>query len=933
MKRLLRRLFVLALLCGLYLLGNGFLTGLQESYNKPQILRFSLPLPPQIMTKYGIDPVDIPAEIERVQIAGFFNDWDSVNTNYSLIRKDMSNWEISLRLPQGPNQYKFVVYTRQDLYPPVWVPNIHESRMAYDGFDGSNSVHIIPSFRNIQFYFNVIIIGLIGLILGYALMDPVIRRILHLTMPFRLKLLLLMLILGLIPSAAIITYNLYEHNDVLHESRVDLANMVHNYLVSASEIDLSLIDNPSVRSDISQSLGKLVRLSHSRQVPGQPSSLQLTISTLAVFNTNRELAAFAFKEEMANILSNEITRLKLTGVRELSEQSYWGWIITNKELSLSTYSRFSSPARQVFPLFVDNRHAGYYALLFHNPLYDSLFLRILVSNLILLVLFGLLFWVILRTVGAQVTQNLEELSGWTLSIINGDYTVSREIRTGDEVETLARNFNSMRLSLGGNIRNIETLNRITGQMKRIRSRDDLFAALIYYLVAPQGLDFGRAGLFIENDGVLTGAYGIDKTEVELPNDEISAYDHPEQVRALLKSGWSAALSVLSVLLDRSTSALARVYHSGRREVYTAGHDFTDSLDIEMVRRLELTGFALMPLMVGSTNLGVILVDSGALTEGVAEDTLGRLEVILNDFSIQMDNILILENLEKTVRERTGELQAEKAKVEEKSREVEHERNALQVRNQIIEAELEMARRIQENMIPSVPPRPYIASLYKPMEKVGGDFFDFIEFPESDELGIFVSDVSGHGVAAAFITSMIKSFILQSGERKRNPGELLLYLNSLLEEQTAGNFVTALYGVYNPATHTFIYANAGHNQPYLVRPDGSVERLDHPYRAIPLAILGNEELQSLDRHFVNREFSLSPGEKIVLYTDGLIESVPLGNTGTDFERSGLREALSENRAMKAPLYVKSIMERLVAFRGSDDFEDDVCLICIDVMPAL
>ncbi|MEI7652004.1 MAG: DUF1501 domain-containing protein, partial [Verrucomicrobiota bacterium] len=95
-----------------------------------------------------------------------------------------------------------------------------------------------------------------------------------------------------------------------------------------------------------------------------------------------------------------------------------------------------------------------------------------------------------------------------------------------------------------------------------------------------------------------------------------------------------------------------------------------------------------------------------------------------------------------------------------------------------------------------------ATLDNRMEEVGGDFYDFINFRDSEKIGIFISDVSGHGVPAAFITSMIKTTILQSGERKENPAELLTYINDLLHNQTGGNFITTFYGIFNSLDNSF-----------------------------------------------------------------------------------------------------------------------------------
>ena len=154
------------------------------------------------------------------------------------------------------------------------------------------------------------------------------------------------------------------------------------------------------------------------------------------------------------------------------------------------------------------------------------------------------------------------------------------------------------------------------------------------------------------------------------------------------------------------------------------------------------------------------------------------------------------------------------KVDSRTRELEQEKELLQIRNTTIENELIIARKIQMQIIPGHSPVENIFAFYKPMDKVGGDFYDFLKYRDPHKIGIFLSDVSGHGVPAAFITSMIKTSILQAGADREDPATLLSHLNELLLNQTGGNFVTAFYGIYNPPTREFIFSNSGHNPPLI-----------------------------------------------------------------------------------------------------------------------
>jgi len=279
-----------------------------------------------------------------------------------------------------------------------------------------------------------------------------------------------------------------------------------------------------------------------------------------------------------------------------------------------------------------------------------------------------------------------------------------------------------------------------------------------------------------------------------------------------------------------------------------------------------------------------------------------------------------QSLEKTVQERTSELEL-------KTRELESERNRLKRRNEMMEREVNLARRIQEQLIPSHNPTGYIASLYRPMEQVGGDFFDFIMFDDSDRIGIFLSDVSGHGVPAAFITSMVKTIILEAGPRNENPAALLSYINAILFRQTGGNFITAYYGIYDRGDRTILYANAGHFPPFIIA-GGAISTL-MGRSSVPLATLHNKYLEDAGKSYVNNVVQLPDAGKVLLYTDGFTEAQPVEAPGRFFEYNGMAEALTTHAHLPSREFLEKVFNRLIEYRGEETFDDDVCLICLDV----
>lgn len=277
-------------------------------------------------------------------------------------------------------------------------------------------------------------------------------------------------------------------------------------------------------------------------------------------------------------------------------------------------------------------------------------------------------------------------------------------------------------------------------------------------------------------------------------------------------------------------------------------------------------------------------------------------------------------LEEKVQERTEELNLTNIKITRQNEILAH-------RNRTIEKEIVMARSIQQQLIPESSPFEHISSLYRPMDLVGGDFYDFIMFDDSDKTGIFISDVSGHGIAAAFITSMLKTIILQAGNLREDPARLLTYLNEILYGKTAENFITAFYCIINTADNSMVYSNAGHNSPYMII-NGKPVQIGGK-RNVPIAILDNNEMEERKKFYENSYLDLDGVSKIILYTDGLTEAVNVDTGGDYFEDAGMMDILEQYHQHSSGDLIDILFSRLTDYRGSEHFEDDVCIICIDL----
>src|SRR5213078_3913657 len=140
----------------------------------------------------------------------------------------------------------------------------------------------------------------------------------------------------------------------------------------------------------------------------------------------------------------------------------------------------------------------------------------------------------------------------------------------------------------------------------------------------------------------------------------------------------------------------------------------------------------------------------------------------------------------------------------------------------IDQELRVATLIQQNFLPKqLPDLPgwHVSAYYRPAREVGGDFYDFVELPEG-QIGLVIGDVTDKGVPAAMVMAATRSVLRASAQRLVSPGEVLERVNELLcPDIPEKMFVTCLYAVLDRSSGQLVYANAGHNVPYV---DGSEE---------------------------------------------------------------------------------------------------------------
>lgn len=241
----------------------------------------------------------------------------------------------------------------------------------------------------------------------------------------------------------------------------------------------------------------------------------------------------------------------------------------------------------------------------------------------------------------------------------------------------------------------------------------------------------------------------------------------------------------------------------------------------------------------------------------------------------------------------------------------------------VAGELEAAKVIQSSILPACAPQIDgldIASRFEPSSAVAGDLFDFLT-PAPHQIGIVIADVSGHGVPAALIASMVKVAVESRAEFSGRPAELLTNVNQTLCGSFQHGFVSAAYMFLDLQKREAIVASGGHPYPLLRRRS---EPTVHEIGGSGV-ILGRFQ----DATFEQQHLQLAPGDRLVLYTDGVVEA---RNPADEmFGEDQLRSFLQNGESLTAEGFCEALMGQLDRWTGGrpDSGHDDLTLVVVDV----
>lgn len=245
-----------------------------------------------------------------------------------------------------------------------------------------------------------------------------------------------------------------------------------------------------------------------------------------------------------------------------------------------------------------------------------------------------------------------------------------------------------------------------------------------------------------------------------------------------------------------------------------------------------------------------------------------------------------------------------------------------IEKELLQKELDVARTIQSGFwpkeVPNIPDY-RVAGCSKPAKSVGGDYYDYIPIPNTNRWGFTVADVTGKGVPASLLMATMRASLRSHVENNNSVSDSINKLNKLIfEDSPVDKFITAIYGELDTKTHSFNYVNAGHNNPYLLKVNNhTLTKLN----------VGGVMLGIMDPvNFKADSISIGPGEKLILFSDGIPEA--RNKEGDFFSDEAFEEWLLEHKSLTPSQMMMNLLKTIENFAQGQSQSDDITMIIIE-----
>ncbi len=262
-------------------------------------------------------------------------------------------------------------------------------------------------------------------------------------------------------------------------------------------------------------------------------------------------------------------------------------------------------------------------------------------------------------------------------------------------------------------------------------------------------------------------------------------------------------------------------------------------------------------------------------------------------------------------------------LEAEVRKLKQELQSVQREKEHLEKEIAMVVNMRYHLMPDTYPRfPDISEvdIYADqigLAQVGGDFFDYFRI-DTDHIGILIADIFDGGSAAALYMTIFKLYLAGELTMGFSVSEIISVVNNRLARSNEDDLsLSAWYGVYEISTGKITAVNASHESPLIQSKDG-IHLPENEVISYPLAVMENITYHSY-------EFTLEPGERLLLYTDGAVDAV--NSSGEHFTEEMMKQVLLDCGDMNSDEVVGAIQERFFEHVGKEPLQDDASFLCV------